>query len=332
MATGGSNDEALAQRILRLSDVAKEPLEMLLPISGFEQVRTVSLEAAVQPLISLIPAVQNYANIAKQRCSKLPPDNLTVDESASIMLYTMSWTPAERSLYVALNAALRSVNRNQLELWFPYLKLLFTALSRLPSLHKFVYRGVKLDLSRKYKVSDTIVWWGFSSCTTSVSVLQSELFLGKTGMRTMFTIECFSGKDIKKYSYYSVEDEILLSTGTQFEVIGCLDAGNGLHTIQLKEIQSTIPQHPVINNMCTFSYIRKSDLALTTTTGIERSWLDLKREFDLSGDGLPGAEYYKKISPQGPSLFAVKQDQTVWYFDNGKWSQYQSATDIKYHS
>jgi hypothetical protein len=36
MATGGSNDEALAQRILRLSDVAKEPLEMLLPISGFE--------------------------------------------------------------------------------------------------------------------------------------------------------------------------------------------------------------------------------------------------------------------------------------------------------
>jgi hypothetical protein len=92
-----------------------------------------------------------------------------------------------------------------------------------------------LDLSEQYVIGDTIEWWGFSSCTGSMMVLQSELFLGKKGVRTMFTIECLNGKDICKHSYYDSEDEILLLPATQFKVISCLDQGD-LKMIHLREI------------------------------------------------------------------------------------------------
>ena len=63
----------------------------------------------------------------------------------------------------------------------------------------------------------------------------------------MFTIECNSGKDIRKHSYFSLEDEILLLAATQFKVIACLNQGNDLHTIQLQEMQLLYPLlHPVL--------------------------------------------------------------------------------------
>jgi len=84
------------------------------------------------------------------------------------------------------------------------------------------------------------------------------------------------------------------------------------------------------DDKCTFSYVSARDSAPKTATGIERSWLDLKLEFNRQGEGLPGAKYYKTISVQGPQLFAVKHDQTVWYHDANKWHRYQTATDVKY--
>jgi hypothetical protein len=84
------------------------------------------------------------------------------------------------------------------------------------------------------------------------------------------------------------------------------------------------------DDTCTFSYISKKDFAPKTATGVERSWFDLKIEFGRQGDGLSGAKYYKTVSKEGPQLFAVKLDQSVWYHDEGKWHKYQTATDVKY--
>jgi hypothetical protein len=105
-----------------------------------------------------------------------------------------------------------------------------------------------LDLSKQYVIGDTIEWWGFSSCTGSMMVLQSDLFLGKKDIRTMFTIECLNGKDISKHSYYASEDEILLLPATQFKVISCLDQGN-LKMIHLREI---IPKFRLLQPVTTF--------------------------------------------------------------------------------
>ncbi|CAF4119656.1 unnamed protein product [Rotaria sordida] len=239
MATSGG-EEAIAQRILRITDIVQEPLEFVTPIGGYEEMPLVPLEIAVEPLVPILPAVQSHVYVAKQRC-KNPTDELTQDESASIMLYTMGWKPRDKCLYFVLNDTLRSPDRQEkLEPWYLFLRLFLNALSRLPSLQKTAYRGVKLDLSKRYIKGETIVWWGFSSCTTAVNVLNSNQFLGAKGDRTMFTLQCLSAKDIRKHSYYPAEDEVLLMAATQFKVIGCLNQGD-LHIIQLEETPPPFP-------------------------------------------------------------------------------------------
>ncbi|CAF1468950.1 unnamed protein product [Rotaria sp. Silwood1] len=242
------------QSIVRISDIVKDPCQILTPIGGYDEVPLVPLEIAVEPLVHLVPNIQSYAHTAKQQCKKPPPDGMTIDESASIMLYTMGWKPLDKCLYAALNATLRSEDRNKLEPWFLYLKLFLTALSQISSEHRLLFRGIKADLHDKYPKGKTIVWWGFSSCTVSVDVLQSDLFLGTTGTRTMFTIQCDSGKDISKHSYFPHEEEVLLMAATQFTVVGCLDQGNNLYTIQLKE---TKPSHPLLQSITNHSKSKK---------------------------------------------------------------------------
>ncbi|CAF5149210.1 unnamed protein product, partial [Rotaria sp. Silwood1] len=131
---------ATAQRILRITDIAQEPLQFLAPISGYGKAPLVSLEQAVEPLVPILPEVQSYAYAAKQRCEN-PADGLTQDESASIMLYTMGWEPLDECLYFVLNDTLRSSERRQkLKPWYLFIRLFLNALFRLPPLVKTAYR------------------------------------------------------------------------------------------------------------------------------------------------------------------------------------------------
>jgi hypothetical protein len=223
MATGGG-DEAVAQRIIRLTDIVQEPLRFLTPIGGYEKMPLVSLEKALEPLVPILPTVQSHAYVAKQLCQN-PADGLS-----------------QECLYIALNNTLRSVTNRQQKLkpWYLYLRLFLNALFRLPPLCEIAFRGIKLDMSKNYATGQTIIWWGFSSCTTAVEVLQSDQFLGKTAVRTMFNIQSETARDIRKHSYYPAEDEVLLLAATQFKVAGCLDQGN-LRIVHLKETQPPYP-------------------------------------------------------------------------------------------
>ncbi|CAF1500120.1 unnamed protein product [Adineta steineri] len=245
MATGGNID---LQQSTRVSDIVNEPQDMLVPIRGYENMPIVSLEKAVTPLILILPEIQDYAYVAKRRCKSVPPDGLTQDESAALTLYSMEWTPHDKCLYFVLNATLRTEDRRKLKPWFSYLKLILTALEKLPSIRCHVFRGVNLDLTNLYTQGKTFIWWGFSSCTTSLEVLENKQFLDKTDQRTLFTIECDSGKDISRHSYYQSENEVLLLPARQFFVVGCLQLAPDLHTIQLKETKAPITLlQPVMN-------------------------------------------------------------------------------------
>ncbi|CAF4397125.1 unnamed protein product [Rotaria socialis] len=242
MASGA---EIKAQRN-RVLDVGQEPLKMLLPICGYEDSPLVSLEKAVKPLLAILPDLKYDAHTAKQESAEKPADGLTRDESAAIILYSMEGKSREKSLYYTLNSILRSENRSKLEPWFLYLKLFMSGLTRLPSARQFVYRGVKMDLSKRYKKGDVFIWWAFSSCSASLEALENEDFLGRTGKRTLFTIDCDNGKDISQHVYYQLEKEILLPAASQFEVVASLEPADDFHIIQLKEIQSQVDlQHPV---------------------------------------------------------------------------------------
>jgi hypothetical protein len=75
-------------------------------------------------------------------------------------------------------------------------------------------RGVKADLRSSYPKGKKLFWWSFSSCTRDVQALESELFLGKDGVRTLFRIEeCTMAVDIQPFSSFKSEAEVLLIPG-----------------------------------------------------------------------------------------------------------------------
>jgi len=249
------NDNHQSTQCQRFMDLSDEPLIMMAPIKGYDKMPLVSLEKAIQDLIPYIPGIEQMAYIAKERCQKPPPDRLSEDQSAAIMLYTLEWEPKEESVYFKLNKALREPDRQALKPWFLYLKLLFSALSLLPSSSCTVYRGVKLDLKHRYKKGQKVVWWGFSSCTSSMDVLNNEAFMGTAGKRTLFAVECQSGKDIQQHSYFKRENEFLLPAAREFEIISVFPQADGLNIIQLKEVQ---PKYPLLETSSTISQIVQS--------------------------------------------------------------------------
>jgi len=112
--------------------VRDEPKEMLLPISGYENVIVKSLEDACEPIKHLFDQrLKNYITIAKIN-SMEPEDGLSPDESAYIYLYTVEWNVHEDSLYMILNQTLCLAHRTKLQPWFKYLKLFLTAFFKLP--------------------------------------------------------------------------------------------------------------------------------------------------------------------------------------------------------
>ncbi|CAF4001008.1 unnamed protein product, partial [Rotaria magnacalcarata] len=158
---------------MRISDIVKEPIQTLIPIDDLQDVPLVPLEIAVEHLAPFLPKIESYACTAKQRSKNPPSHGMTIDESAAIMLYTMGWKPTEKCLYVVLNATLRSEDRSKLKHWLLYLKLFLTALSKIPSEHRHVFRGIKADLHEYYPSGKKIVWGSFSSCAAFIDILES---------------------------------------------------------------------------------------------------------------------------------------------------------------
>jgi hypothetical protein len=228
-----------SKSMVRMCDLTSEPKRMLPPIKGYEKQPLVSIDQAIKPLIPIVSDVEEMVWTVKQNCQH-PQDDLSSDESASIMLYTLEWMPREQSFYFILNQALRSQNRQELLPWFLFLRLFIFALAKLPSTaHRMLYRGIKMDLTEEFPEGKTFVWWAFTSCTFSMKVL--EQFLGQSGHRTIFNIECDSAKDICQHSFYQSEKEVLMYPARQFQVMSTFNSGNQLKIIHLKEIHPPFP-------------------------------------------------------------------------------------------
>ncbi|CAF3455541.1 unnamed protein product [Rotaria sp. Silwood1] len=212
---------------------------MFEPISGYASEPLVSLEEACKPLLRIVNCLSSYVSRAKQD-SICPADGLTQDESAAIRLYTMEWDEKDDntngSLYYHLNDTLRKPGRSGLQSWYRYLKLFLTALVKLPIEQDVIaWRGIRNDQSAEYPKGAKFVWWGFSSCTTSLDILESDLYLGKVGKRTLFSIQTFNGRRVRNHSDYAAEDEILLLPGTYFEVMSQLNPAQDLCIIHVKQ-------------------------------------------------------------------------------------------------
>jgi hypothetical protein len=114
----------------------------------------------VKNLETIVFKATEYAQAASER-STYPDYELTQDESAAICLYTMKWKSNDQSVSTQLNNALRSKDRSELIPYLPYLQLFSSALSKLKSVKKTVWRGAKANLSEEYPRGKIMTWWGF---------------------------------------------------------------------------------------------------------------------------------------------------------------------------
>ncbi|CAF3346678.1 unnamed protein product [Rotaria sp. Silwood2] len=144
----------------------------------------------------------------------------------------MEW--GETTLHRVLNIALRSENRQEVKIWFPYLKLFDTALNKLPTIKEVVWRGVPIDIGKNFTNNQIVTWWSINSCSSSVKVIEN--FLGSGNNATLFLIEAVNGKRISGYTQYENEDEIILRMGSQFRVKSdVLKQSNGSLLVHLIE-------------------------------------------------------------------------------------------------
>ncbi len=207
------------------------------PIAGYAEVPLLPLVKACAPLSGIIHDLWIYVQLALHETSEEPPNGLTVDESASIRLYTIEWESPHRSLYSMLNDSLKRVDRNELRPYFKYLKLFLTALAKLPCAPpQTVWRGVAKDLSANFLPDIQVTWRTFTSCTTNMNVLTNNMYFGNTGPRTLFSVEAINGRIIHAHSHFIHENEIILLPGTHMVVQSRLTVTPDLHIIHLKQL------------------------------------------------------------------------------------------------
>jgi hypothetical protein len=257
-----------------------DPNVILRPIEGYQNTDKLSLEEASKPIASHFRNLKRDVWLSKQATEALK-DYLSHDESAAIYLYTTEIEP--QSLYTVLNELLRAKDRKKLKPWFPYLNLVLTALFKMPSVTTIVWREVKAKLHHLYEKGKFYIWWSFTSCTLSVELLENPMYLGDSGERTLFSIECFSGKAIKNYSYYQYEDEILLLPGTYLEVTGKAKIGDGFYIIRMRDVK---PPHVLLEPPIGFEQVQNIEFILDSVYEANRENDDVPKLFIILPDPL----------------------------------------------
>jgi len=223
---------------LRTTNIMNDIRNDLGPIVGYADEPLLPLSKACSPLKKILYNLPFYIHMVLEETPEQPLDGLTIDESAAIRLYTMEWEKPHRSLYSMLNHTLKYEDREYLRPYFKYLKLFLTALAKLPCVpQETVWRGVTKDLSAELPPGTPVTWWAFSSCTTQLPVLESNMYLGSIGNRTLFSVEAINGRTICAHSQFVTEHEILLLPGTHMIVQSQFSPASGLHVIHLKQVR-----------------------------------------------------------------------------------------------
>ncbi|CAF4169397.1 unnamed protein product, partial [Rotaria magnacalcarata] len=196
------------------------------PIFGYQHLPLVSLEKTMESIIPIVPEAKEYVLLAKQHCNR-ESTILTEDESAAIYLYSMPI-----GFFTRLNESLRAKDRKALKPWFFFLKLFITALEKLPSCERVIWRGVAGDVGSVFVDNDLQTWWSVNSCSKALNVV--ELYLGETG--TVFAVDAKNGKDITSFSAFQEEQEVILMPGSRFFVKSkSLNFRNALYIVHLEE-------------------------------------------------------------------------------------------------
>lgn len=174
-------------------------------IFDYEGAPLLTLEEAISKIILPMPDITKHVQIALEKSNR-ESSLLTRNESAAIYMYTMP-----SSISSPLNEILRVTDRNGLKAWLAFIKLLMTALKKLPSEKATVWRGVNFHDTLTYVDDEVHIWWSFNSCSINPNSLQPYLSEGGT----LFAIDAVHAKDISAFSAIPDEQEVILMPGAR---------------------------------------------------------------------------------------------------------------------
>eukprot|EP01090_Pellita_catalonica_P016431 TRINITY_DN468_c0_g1_i8.p1 TRINITY_DN468_c0_g1~~TRINITY_DN468_c0_g1_i8.p1 ORF type:complete len:415 (+),score=98.25 TRINITY_DN468_c0_g1_i8:136-1245(+) len=166
---------------------------------------------------------------------------LNLDQTLAIVAFTyqITFEAKKNQFYVRLNDALRLRDGGELLKMQGYLYFLFSALMALPNCKQTVYRGIPKEhvdaITANYTSSKKIHWSGFSSTTPELKIAKTFAKAGGILMKLSIT----QGKDIKPFSAFPGEVEIVLLPNFQAVASSPLQAKNGFHEAKLVDIAET---------------------------------------------------------------------------------------------
>ena len=210
-----------------LNDLGISTTDPLRLINGYEREPVVSLEESLEPLDSHIQYLSDQINHAKASCRRENPHGLTHDEAAAIYLYSMQGDPY--CLHEYLEKAWKTDDRSQMMPWFRYLKLLRTALDKLPDVKGEVWKGTEYDpiLANTLLSNALPLYTCMGSCSTSMNELKRDL-QEKSITRMMFAgYESADAKNMAGYTE-SNSNQVLIWPGIKLkEYVKYTMDGNG---------------------------------------------------------------------------------------------------------
>ena len=242
-------------------------------LAGLQSVPLLRLTDAVMSIPGLpgAPDQQALADACERAYAKADelladgpdPNGLNREEIAAIHMYTQEGI----QLYRCLNGILRTEPHDcaSIQRYWGYMRLLQHALFKVPVCDAgTVFRGIKgpfpavamPDLEDAIDTGRPLVWWAFSSTSTSLPAVQT--FLGTSGPRVIYSIDGGSrARDVLRYSEYPNEAELLMPCGTAFVVKTAAPLDADLIMVSLKQVDlvlfqgPTSQQHPALVDFAT---------------------------------------------------------------------------------
>ncbi len=163
---------------------------------------------------------------------------------AAVAVYTYdTQTGRESQLYFHLNRMLRvrgeMARASLIQTWGGFMHHFMKALAKLPDVAGTCYRGYpdKPFALKNYEHGVPFQWGAFTSTTTSLEVAKS--FTDRT-TGALFKITVWSGRDIRRYSFFSAEEEILLSPNHRFMVTSTPYVVDGFTMIDILQRKSAV--------------------------------------------------------------------------------------------
>jgi hypothetical protein len=209
-----SRENSAMQRFTRVGFSTTDPSKL---IYGYLNEPLVSLEEALKPFYGKIDQLPNYIKEAKTNCHYPSKHKLTRDESAAIYIYTMNW--GQGNVYDRLQAAWSSNDRSQLKPWFSYLRLLKSALDKLPIAKTKIWQGIpyRADLKDQLTSKAAALYSCMGSGSPSMNEIKDHLQKHSSAKIILVGYESVDGRDVTGYTAGSSK-EVIVPPGMQLNV------------------------------------------------------------------------------------------------------------------